>query len=49
MIKTIHCNRDYRGMMEKVMDDIDVKIDLTDAQDHVPEAEQKNWTIKKQI
>ncbi len=36
-------------MMEKVMDDLDVKMNFTNAQDHVPEAEGNNRMIKERI
>jgi hypothetical protein len=47
--RTIHCDREFRGMMEKVEDDLDVDMNFTNAQDHVPEAEQNNRTIKERI
>jgi hypothetical protein len=33
--------------MEKVEDDLDVNMNFTNAQDHVPEAERNNQTIKE--
>jgi hypothetical protein len=36
-------------MMDKVMNHLNVKINFTNAQDHVPEAERNNWTIKERI
>jgi hypothetical protein len=49
VIRTIHCDREFRGMMEKVEDDLDVNMNFTNAQDHVPEAERNNCTIKERI
>ena len=49
MITTIHCDGEYRGMMDKVSNNMDVKMNFTNAQDHVPEAERKNRTIKERI
>jgi hypothetical protein len=49
VITTIHCNGEYQAMMEKVMDNLDVEMNFTNAQDHVPEAEQNNRTIKERI
>ena len=49
MVKTIHCDGEYRGMMNKVKDDLDVNMNFTNAQDHVPEAERNNRTIKERI
>jgi hypothetical protein len=47
VIRTIHCHGEFRGMMEKVEDDLDVDMNFTNAQDHVPEAERKNERSKK--
>ena len=49
VIKTIHCNGEYCGMMDKVKDNLDMTMNFTNAQDHVPEAERNNWTIKERI
>ena len=48
-IKTIHCDGEYRSMMDNVSDDLDVVMNFTNAQDHVPEAERNNRTIKERI
>jgi hypothetical protein len=48
-IKTIHCNREFRAMMEKVKDNLGVKMNFTNALDHVPEAEQNNRTKKERV
>ena len=48
-IKTIHCDGEYRSMMDKVSDDLDVEMNFTNAQDHVPEAERNNRTLKERI
>jgi hypothetical protein len=45
-IKTMHCNREFRAMMDKVKDDLGVCMNFTNALDHVPEAERNNRTIK---
>ena len=49
VITEIHCDGEYRGMMNKVKDDLDVKMNFTNTQDHVPEAERNNRTIKERI
>jgi hypothetical protein len=49
VIRTIHCDGEFRGMMEKVEDDLDVDMNFTNAQDHVPESERNNSTIKEKI
>jgi hypothetical protein len=38
-IKTIHCNGEFRAMMEKVKDNLGVRMNFTNTLDHVPEAE----------
>jgi predicted RNA-binding protein len=48
-IKTIHCDGEFRAMMEKVKDDLGVRMDFTNALDHVPEAERNNRTIKERV
>ena len=49
VIKTIYCDGEYRAMMSKVSDDLDVVMNYTNASDHVPEAERNNRTIKERI
>jgi hypothetical protein len=48
-IRTIHFDGEFRGMMEKVKDNLDVDMNFTNAQDHVPEAERNNWMINERI
>jgi hypothetical protein len=48
-IETIHCDREFRAMMDKVKDDIGVCMNFTSVLDHVPEAERNNRTIKEQV
>jgi hypothetical protein len=48
-IKTIHCNREFCAMMDKVNDDLSVCMNFTNALDHVPEAERNNRTIKEWV
>ena len=49
VIRTRHCDGEFRGMMEKVKDNLDVDMNFTNAQDHVPEAEPNNLMIKERI
>jgi hypothetical protein len=49
VIKTIHCNGECCGMMDKVKNNLDVKMNFMNAKDHVPEAEQNNRTSKERI
>jgi hypothetical protein len=48
-IKTIHCDGEFRGMMEKVKDNLGVRMNFTNALEHVPEAERNNRTIKERV
>jgi hypothetical protein len=48
-IKTIHWDREFRAMMDKVKDDVGVCMNFTNALDHVPEAERNNRTIKERV
>jgi hypothetical protein len=48
-IKTIHCDGEFRAMIEKVKDDLGVCMNFTHALDHVPEAERNNRTIKEWV
>jgi hypothetical protein len=48
-IKTIHCSGEFRAMMDKVKDDIGVRVNFTNALDHVPKAERNNRTTKEQV
>jgi hypothetical protein len=49
VIRTIHCDGEFCVMMEKVDDNLDVDMNFTNAQDHVPEAERHNCKIKERI
>jgi hypothetical protein len=48
-IKTTHCDGEFRAMMEKVKDDLGVRMNFPNALDHVPEAERNNRTIKERV
>jgi hypothetical protein len=48
-IKTIHCNGKFHEMMEKVKDNLGVRMNFTNALDHVPEVERNNRTIKEWV
>ena len=49
VIKTIHCDGEFRALMERVKDDLGVRMNFTNALDHVPEAERNNRTIKERV
>ena len=48
-IKRIECDQEYKGMMDKVKDDLDVSMNYTNTDDHVPQAERNNRTLKEGI
>jgi hypothetical protein len=48
-IKTIHWDSKFHAKMEKVKDDLGVRMNFTNALDHVPEAERNNRTIKERV
>ena len=41
-IKVIECDGEYKQMMDKVKDDMDVTMNYSNAQDHVPRTERNN-------
>ena len=38
-IKTIHCDGEFKAIMSKVSDDLNITMNYTNAQEHVPQAE----------
>jgi hypothetical protein len=49
-IRTIHCDGEFRSIMDKVKDNLGVCMNFTNALDHVPsEAERNNRTIKERV
>jgi hypothetical protein len=48
-IKTIHCNGEFCAMMDKVKDNLGVRMNFTNTLDHVPETERSNRTIKERV
>ena len=44
-VKTIHCDNEFKPLMNKVYDDLKVTMNYTSADEHVPEAERNNRTI----
>ena len=47
VVTVIHCNREYQGMMEKIKDELNVDMNYTNMDNHIPEAEQNIHTIKE--
>ena len=44
-IKDIHCDREFKPLIDKVKDDINVNMEYPPVNDHVPEAEQNSRVI----
>ena len=48
-ITSIECNGEYKPIMDEVEDELDVRMNYMNAQDHVPVAERNNRTIKEAV
>ena len=48
-IKTIHCDGEFRTLMNEVNDNLDIEMNYTSRGEHVPEAERNNRTIGERI
>jgi hypothetical protein len=48
-IKWIHCDQEFRPLMDNVADKLDITMNYTTASEHVPEAERNNCTIQERI
>jgi hypothetical protein len=48
-IKRIHCDQEFRNMMERVSTEFDITMNYATAGEHVPEAERNNRTIQERI
>jgi hypothetical protein len=48
-ITTIHCDQEFKFMMDQISDDLDIEMKYTTTGDHVPEAERNNCTLKERI
>ncbi len=49
VIKKIYCDQEFSPLMAPVADDLNVKMNYTTTDEHVPEAERNNRTIAEQI
>lgn len=47
--KFIHCDQEFRSLMDAVADDLNVKMNYASTSEHVPEAERNNRTIKDRV
>jgi hypothetical protein len=48
-IVSINCDQEFCPIMERVADDLDVEMNYTMTDEHVPEAEHNNRTIKERV
>ena len=48
-LKSIHCDQEFRSLMDFVADDLNVKMNYASSGEHVPKAERNNLTIKDRI
>jgi len=48
-IKTINCDQEFKPMMDDIKDDLDIDMNYTATDEHVPEAERNNRTIAERI
>ena len=48
-IMSINCDQEFRPIMERVADDLDVEMNYATTDEHVPEAERNNRTIKERV
>ena len=49
MIDKINCDGEFKPIMNKVVDKLDISINYSNAQDHVPAAQRNNRMIKNSI
>jgi hypothetical protein len=48
-ITNIHCNQQFHSLMDPIANDLNIKMNYTTTNKHVPEAERNNRTIKEKI
>ena len=48
-IQLIHCDGEYKQLIEPVQDKLNATMNFANPGDHVPEAERNNRTIKERI
>ena len=48
-VKTIHCDQEFKPMMDQISDELDIEMNYATTDEHVPEAERNNRTIKERI
>jgi len=48
-VKRIHCDQEFKPLMDPVKDKLDIQMNYTVTDEHVPEAERNNRTIAERI
>ena len=48
-VSRIHADNEFRAVIDPIRDDLDLDVNYANPQDHVPEAERNNRTIKERI
>jgi len=48
-ITTIHCDNEFRPLMEQISNEFQVTMNYANPQEHVPEAERNNRVIKERV
>ena len=48
-VERIHCDQEFKPLMDPVKDDLDIQMNYTVTDEHVPEAERNNCTIAERI
>ena len=48
-IRSIHCDQEFKPIMDEVKDELDIKMNYAVTDEHVPEAERNNRTIAERI
>jgi hypothetical protein len=48
-VTKIFCDQEFKPLMDDIKDDLDIDMNYTVTDEHVPEAERNNWTIAEQI
>jgi hypothetical protein len=48
-ITSVHCDQEFKHIMDKISDDLNVEMNYTTTGEHVPEAERNNRTLKERM
>jgi len=48
-VVTIHCDREYKALLPSLQDKYQIKMNHASAQEHIPEAERNNRTLKERF